>query len=129
MRPVTKNIEYADDTNLIALYSQIEEKTNYADNFIGRRKIRANYEEDFTYDDGEEGTFTIKQNTTIDNSIEPARMIIAGNRPVITYQCEIPLFQELYDAIDNGYRISRISGNIQNGFLSGSITIGNEELL
>jgi len=129
MRPTTKNANYPSDTNLITVWTQKDESTSYADDFVAIRKI-ATYKQSLAYNaTGRQGMFSSLQNTLIDNLLETAPFIMNGTQPTITYQCEIPVFQELYDAIENGYRVSRISGKLQSGFLSGSITIGNEELL
>jgi len=129
MRPVTKNTAYPNDTNLIANYTQIDKQFSYVENFVYRRKITAWLETEKTYVGGLEGAFSASQNTIIDNPLEDPKFLVLGSQPAMTYQCEIPVFQELYDAIDNGYRVSRISGKLQSGFLSGSVTVGGEELL
>lgn len=129
LRPVTKNPNYPNDTNLIANWTSRKYEQDYTRIPVLRRKISANVDTEIVNPNGFEGQFDVEQNTMIENPIEPVYIPVIGTQKRITYNCEIPLFQELYDAIIDGYRIQSISGRLVNGKLDGQISIGNEELL
>lgn len=117
------------DTNLIQHWTEKTESGNYADNHLRRRKVTAVREEEKRIDGGIEGTFAVEQNTMIENPLEYPYVVIGGDGKEISYNCFIPIFQEVFDAIENQFPITRISGSIQNGKLSGSIAIGNEKAI